>query len=197
MSLLIGLAGCTWTQDTTGLFCEGSCGSNGDAGDVGDAAPVSPRKLYVLAANGEPDLQANRIRLELRLVNETDAAVKLSELTVRYYFTIDTGTEPAFQCNFISDTVPPWSCKNVTGTLPLFAPAKPTADHVFEITFTPAAGELRPFGGDSGLMKLSVSAGDMDFDQSNDYSFRGNAVPLLADRITISRSNKIIWGKAP
>lgn len=192
---LLAASACTWTQNVDGLFCENNC-HGGDAG--ADAASAGKGKLYVLAANVLNDIKANRIRLELRVVNNTNADVALSDLALRYYFTIDTGTNPEFQCNFTPSMAPPYDCKNLVATVPVLAASTPTADHAFQITFGASAGLLRAFGGDSGVMKVSLSSGGEDFDQSNDYSFRpGNVEPALSETITITRAGKLVWGQAP
>lgn len=199
---LAALSACTLTQDLDGIFCERNCKSqqypdSGTEGGVEDEDKVEGR-LYVVAGNIDTDSPANRIRLELGLVNQTDKDVQLSQLTVRYYFTVDVGTKPAFQCNFVPLTLTPGDCDHLSVSFPQLTPNRANADHAIEIGFSDKAGVLRAFGGDTGLMKLSVSGGNRDFDQTNDYSFRaGTSDARVTGRITIHQGGRLIWGQPP
>src|SRR4029450_14076334 len=80
----------------------------------------------------------NHVRPHLRIVNGTGSAVPLSELTMRYWYTVD-GVQPQV---YVCDWTPPPGCSNVATSFVAVSPARPGADFYLQIGFTAGMGSL-------------------------------------------------------
>src|SRR5213076_205973 len=77
----------------------------------------------------------NGIKPGFRIVNQTAAAVALSEFKIRYYFTRDTNQSLTFSCDYAI-----FDCANLTGN---FVPISAVgADYYMEVGFTAGAGSV-------------------------------------------------------
>jgi hypothetical protein len=193
-----------------------------DAGSAGDGSPKAPDSasacptgaplaLYYRAAQAAA--QANAIDFLFKIQNATGAAVPLSSLAVRYYFTNELATWQtsvyyADECcgdsrsGFTSD---------VTLTVNALANPTPTADHYIEVTFDAAAGDL--LNGDAVQIEVGVFAPGhaQNLDQANDYSFVATATgtqtewdmcpPQCAQFqscvTTVYENGALVWGVPP
>jgi endo-1,4-beta-D-glucanase Y len=145
---------------------------------------------YRIPASSASD---NMIHAHLQIVNGSAAALPLSEVVLRYYFTKEGGSGLTFNCD--------WAvvgCTSLQGTLiPLPAPVN-GADTVLEIRFAAGAGTLKP-GATTGEMQIRINKNDWsNFNESNDYSYNVNQHTLVDwNKIVLIRSNALVWGVAP
>ena len=79
----------------------------------------------------------SKIKPEMKLVNTTAAAILLSNVKIRYWFTADDSVTPSIYCDFATA-----GCANLTQTIVVVNPAKTNADRYLEIGFTSAAGSI-------------------------------------------------------
>jgi cellulose 1,4-beta-cellobiosidase len=129
-----------------------------------------------------------------KLSNASSASVPFSELKIRYWFTLEAGDAPVFQCRSATSM---GGCTFVSSAFVTVSPARPGADHYLEIGFTGtntlAAGQL------SDLLDTPVSRLN-NFSETNDYSFDASkAWPNFSDhtKVTMYRNGTLVWGTEP
>lgn len=153
---------------------------------------VAEGDIKIQMFNGNTMTETNGISPRIRLFNTGDKNVKLSDVKLRYYYTIDGEKSQNFWCD--------WSTigsGNVTGTFIKLPTAKTGADYYLEIGFTQSAGELA--AGASIEVQVRFSKTDWsNYTQTGDYSFAGT-VNNYADwsKITGYITNNLKWGIEP
>jgi hypothetical protein len=166
-----------------------------DAGSCpGDAGPCGGVRLQYHAGDTNKPTDP-WIRPLINLFNDASTDVPLSELTVRYWYTIDTVAPQSFACD--SAFVGAAGCANVTGAFASVSPPRAGADSVFEIGFLPAAGTLAA-GGQTQPITLRFSKSDFSaYDETNDYSYGSWSTFTDAPLLTVYRDGALIWGIEP
>ncbi len=136
---------------------------------------------------------ANEITPYTRIANTGSAAVPLSELSVRYYFTRDTAQPLFYDCYWAQV-----GCGNITFTFVALSPAKTGADYYLQLTFSAAAGSVSA-NNNSGEIQFRIRKGDWsNFNQSDDYSYLSGATSYTdAPKMTVYRNGSLVWGTAP
>src|SRR6185295_3109756 len=81
----------------------------------------------------------NQVKPHFNLVNTGTTSVALSDVTLRYWYTIDGLQPQTFWCDFTSR-----GSSNVTGRFVQVAPARGGADYYLEVGFTAGIGSLAP-----------------------------------------------------
>lgn len=169
------------------------CYANGAA--LATAPPVAavPGPLKVQFYNGNVSPTSNMIYLHIIITNTGTTPLVLSDIKIRYYFTIN-GVKPL---NFMCYYSPQVSVSNVTGTFVTMTTPVIGADHYFEIGFTPAAGTLAP--GASVELFICVYKSDWsNFNQLDDYSFNPTAANFINwSKVTGYISGTLKWGVEP
>src|SRR5258708_7115110 len=100
----------------------------------------------------------------INLVNMGSSAVPLSELKVRYLYTIDGEKPQVYWCDYA--TV---GCSNITGTFVKLATARTGTDYYLEVGFTAGAGSIAA-GGQSGEVQNRFNKNDWsNGNEANDY----------------------------
>lgn len=135
---------------------------------------------------------SNQLYLNIRLANPGTAAVILSDVKIRYYYTID-GVKPQ---NFYCDWAQAGGA-NVTGAFATMGTAVTGADTYVEIGFTSGAGNLAA-GGDT-IVQARVAKSDWtNYNQTNDYSFNASATTFMDwPKVTAYISGTLQWGTEP
>ncbi|HYH05090.1 MAG TPA: cellulose binding domain-containing protein, partial [Bacillota bacterium] len=120
------------------------------------------------------------------LTNNGSSAVNLSQLKLRYYYTIDGERPQSFWCDYAT-----FGKENVIGSFVKLDVPVVGADYYLEVGFNEAAGVLNP--GVSTEVQVRFAKADWAFfDQSNDYSFsRGTGENV---RIAVFSGENPIWG---
>ncbi|OME33003.1 X2-like carbohydrate binding domain-containing protein, partial [Paenibacillus odorifer] len=146
---------------------------------ISDTSVAPTVALKVQMYNGTVSASGNTLNPKFKLVNTSTSAVALSDVKLRYYYTIDGEQAQSFFCD--------WSqagSANVTGTFVKLPTAKADADYYLELGFSSAAGSLA--AGASIDIQVRVAKEDWsNYTQTGDYSF--NAVD----------TNFVDWTKAP
>jgi endoglucanase len=133
----------------------------------------------------------NQIRPGLQLVNTGSAALPLSDVTVRYYFTRDGGTSTfSTWCDYAAI-----GCGNVRTRVVPLATAVSGADAYLEVSFT---GGTLPAGASSGDLQLRLNKTDWSpFNESDDYS-RGTGTSYAdAAKVPAYSGATLAWGTPP
>ncbi len=154
------------------------------------AVPNSPPRTQYRAQITQS--ATNTLQPIFNVANGPQGTVNLAELTLRYYFTRDSGAVLNFACNSAAI-----GCSRITGKFVALPAAVSGADHYLEIGFTSTAGSLAP-NGQTGEIRVSITKQDgSSFNQNNDYSFGNHSTLLDWAKAPLYRNGALIWGSAP
>jgi hypothetical protein len=141
-----------------------------------------------------------QITPNFRIINNGTSAVPLSELTVRYWYTIDIAAPTQSpNCDY---TLLPGNCPALVYSAASFvavSPARTGADYYFQFGFTAAAGSLAANGGGAtGDIQLRWNKTTFtNYDQTNDYSYNAAAAYTATTKVTVYRNGTLIYGTEP
>jgi serpin B len=135
---------------------------------------------------------SNQIGPVIELVNTGTAAITLSNVTVRYWFTADGTQALQYSCDYTQR-----GCGNITSRFVKMATVANTADNYLELGFAATAGSLSA-GQSTGGIQGRINKSDWsNFDQSNDHSYTGNMTVADCDRIAVYVDGQKVWGNEP
>lgn len=151
---------------TTTLTFNFSAGANATlAISVVNTTTSGSGSIKVQMYNSTVTATTNTINPRVKLTNTGTTAINLSNVKLRYYYTIDGLKAQSFWCD--------WSSvgnSNVTGTFVQLATPLTGADHYLEVGFTSGAGSLA--AGASIEIQIRVNKTDWtNYTQTGDYSF--------------------------
>lgn len=129
-----------------------------------------------------------------QIINTGTTAVRLSSLTLRYWYTIDGAQSQTFNCDFAQV-----GCSNISARFVPVSRPSPSADWYVELSFSPGAGSLAP-GQSSGEIQTRFHKNDWsNFDQSNDYSLDPDQQFVYEDwpKVTLYMNGVLVWGREP
>lgn len=142
--------------------------------------------------NESPDAQ---LYAHYQIINTGTAAVPMSALTLRYWFTNENPTDPlVFECDYAQV-----NCANLTSKFVTLARPTSQADTYVEIGFTAAAGSVAA-GGQSGEIQTRVHKRDFfEMTTLNDYSFISDTSFVYKDSATVTLylNGVLVWGVEP
>jgi PKD repeat protein len=148
---------------------------------------------YRVGESGGTSATNSDIKPVLNLINNGTTDIPFSELTVRYWYTIDTDQPQSYACDWAVV-----NCANITHQfVPLSSP-RDGADHYLELGFTSSAGTL-PGGGSSGDIQSRITKTDFSsYDETDDYSFDPTKTSFTDwTQVTLYRNGVLIWGTEP
>lgn len=159
---------------------------------VDTSVPVPAGDLTVQAFNGNTSASTNGISPKFKVVNTGDAAIQLSDVTLRYYYTVDGDNPQSFWCDWANI-----GSANVNGQFVKLENPVSGADYALEIGFTASAGALSP--GESAEIQTRFSKNNWsNYDQTNDYSFKASASQFENhEQVTGYVNGQLIWGIEP
>ncbi|HEX4406057.1 MAG TPA: cellulose binding domain-containing protein, partial [Polyangia bacterium] len=153
---------------------------------VDAAASCSTCKLKVQYECRQNGPSVAMIEYSIKVVNTGTTAIPLSDVSVRYWYTIDGTGGQAGSCNSTDHPC--------TVTFQSNTPAKTKADELGVISFS--GGMLAP-GADTGEVQIEIFATGM-YTQTNDYSFTNSGANFLDEtNVTGYIAGKLVWGTAP
>jgi hypothetical protein len=136
-----------------------------------------------------------------QIINKGTAAVNLSDLTIRYWYTADGA---ATQTGVIYDARNSANAAIGTDTTATFTAATPTrmnADTYFQIGFTTAAGTVNANGGTATVQSAFHSTAPdygVNYNQANDYSFDATKTAFTDwTHVTLYLKGTLVWGIEP
>jgi mannan endo-1,4-beta-mannosidase len=125
----------------------------------------------------------------------TPAAVPLQSVTMRYWFTNETPSDPlVFECDYAQV-----SCANITSKFVTLAQPRQLANMYHEIGFTAAAGSIQP-GGNTGEIQTRIHHQNYsNFETAQTYSFIGDPSFVYKDTqtVTLYVNGVLVWGTEP
>ncbi|BCJ94693.1 xyloglucanase [Anaerocolumna cellulosilytica] len=132
---------------------------------ITDTTPVEIGDIQVQFI-GTNAASTQGIGAKFRIINTGNTPISLSDVKLRYYYTVDTAASQNFYCDWTNVGM-----ANITGTFEALNPAKATADYYLEIGFTSGAGTLE--GGQSVDVHTRFAKSDWSaYTQTNDYSYK-------------------------
>lgn len=157
-----------------------------------DSSSVTTGEVNLQMFNGNTSATTNGIAPRFKLYNTGTSSLKLSDVKIRYYYTIDGEMQQNFWCDWSSA-----GTANVTGTFVKMDTATSSADYYLEIGFNEAAGELA--AGDSIEVQGRFSKTDWtNYTQTGDYSFMSSGSSYTdTDTVVVYISNELSFGIEP
>jgi endoglucanase len=135
---------------------------------------------------------SNQLYLNIKVVNTGSSAIALSNVKIRYYYTINGVQTQNFYCDYS-----PAGSSNVTGSFVTMSAPKTGADTYVEVGFTSGAGSLAA-GGNTIVQARVAKSNWTNYTQTDDYSFNSSAT-TFADwtKVTGYVSGTLQWGVEP
>ena len=193
-----GVAGTTGAAGTTGL-----AGTTGSTGTGGTGSSCKGCAVQILA-ECQTGTSKQEIKVHLAITNEKAAALDLTQLTLRYWFTVDDPSPPSLAIDYAA---PPFSSGAVTGTFMPVSPAVTGANEYLQIAFASGSLGLFETSGELDLRLNDYSTPTWDNDQTDDYSFQPCTGSKTAydspfdgqawDHVTAYANGALIYGTEP
>jgi hypothetical protein len=142
--------------------------------------------------NGGTSGTANTLNPRFKLVNTGTTAISLTDVKIRYYYTINGKVAQSFWCD--------WSTagsSNVSATFVKLDTAKTGADYYAEIGFASGAGTVA--AGQSVEIHIRINKNNWsNYTQTDDYSFNSSSASYTDwNMATGYLSGGLIWGIEP
>jgi cellulose binding protein with CBM3 domain len=163
------------------------------AGSMAFAQSVS--NLSALDRSHDNDNPDNQLYFHLQVANGGTVAAPLSAITVRYWFTNETPSDPLrFECDYAQV-----SCSNVTSKLVALTTPLPKANMYLEIGFTAAAGSIAPNGSTGEIQTRIHHVAYSNFNTTESYSFISDPsfVYKPSTTVTVYLNGVLVWGQEP
>jgi hypothetical protein len=126
------------------------------------------------------------------MFNTGSSAITLSDVTIRYYYTINGAQTQNFYCDWS-----PAGSANVKGSFVTMGTPTTGADTYVEISFTSGAGSLAA-GGNTTVQARVAKSNWSNYTQTDDYSFNSTATTFVDwSKVTGYVSGSLQWGTEP
>lgn len=161
--------------------------------NVADSSVSVPSgDLTIQAFNGNTSESTNGISPKFKVVNNGNSAIQLSDVKIRYYYTIDGEEAQSFWSDWASI-----GSANVTSKFVKLATPITGADYVLEVGFSSSAGTLHP--GQSAEIQARFSKNNWsNYNQANDYSFKASSTQFANhEQVTGYINGQLVWGIEP
>ncbi|HBU82848.1 MAG TPA: beta-mannosidase [Paenibacillus sp.] len=159
---------------------------------VDSSVSVPSGDLTIQAFNGNTSASTNGISPRFKVVNNGNSAIQLSDVKIRYYYTIDGEEAQSFWSDWGSV-----GSANVTSKFVKLATPVTGADYVLEVGFSSSAGTLHP--GQSAEIQARFSKNNWsNYNQANDYSFKASSTQFANhEQVTGYINGQLVWGIEP
>ncbi|MRN57180.1 glycosyl hydrolase [Paenibacillus monticola] len=159
---------------------------------VDSSVPVPAGVLSIQAFNGNTSASTNGISPKFKVVNTGDSTIQLSDVKLRYYYTIDGDNAQSFWSDWASI-----GSEKVTSSFVKLPTSVAGADYYLEVGFTSSAGTLNP--GQSAEIQARFSKTNWsNYNQTNDYSFKASSSQFVNnEQVTGYMDDQLVWGIEP
>jgi hypothetical protein len=158
------------------------------------AAP-SASGLKVQDRSHDNDNPDNTLYALYQIVNTGTGTVPLSSLTMRYWFTNETPTDPlVFACDYAQV-----GCVNTTSKFVVLPSPVAKANTYVEIGFNAAAGSMAPGQGTGEIQTRVHHVNWSNFITTDTYSFIADPSFVYKDTqtVTLYLNGALVWGVEP
>jgi endoglucanase len=132
------------------------------------------------------------VSVDFKLFNNGTTPIPLSEMTLRYWYTIDSAQA---QTAFIDYAAV--GNGNVPLSFMAVSPAKATADFYLQVGFAAAAGSLAA-GANTSDIQARFNKNDFSpYNEANDYSYTGSLSFMAPTTVTAYRLGVLVYGTEP
>ena len=177
--------------------CRTTCTSNTDCLSpnvcLGSVCAPAPN-LKVQYYRPDPNATDNAVKPHFKIFNTGTNSVALSQLTIRYWYTIDTPVDAETAvCDYAV-----LGCNNITLSNVTLSPVRTNADRYFQVGFAPGAGNLVG-GGNTGEIQVWFHKNGWGlYSESADYSYDATKT-TYGDwiRATLYQNGTLVWGTEP
>jgi hypothetical protein len=163
------------------------------AGSMASAQSVS--NLSLLDRSHDNDAVDAQLYFQAEVANGGVVAAPLSSISVRYWFTNETPTDPLkFECDFAQS-----GCSNITSRFVTLTAPLAKANMYLELGFTAAAGSVAP-GQNSGEIQTRIHHVNFsNFQTTESYSFISDPsfVYKPSSTVTVYFNGVLVWGQEP
>lgn len=144
-------------------------------------------KVEISISNGT---EANAVKPVIRVTNTSSAALDLTTLKLKYYYTADGEEAQIFNCYYAGTTNGTYKglTQNVVGEIKKLNPAVNNADNYILVSFN---GQTLDAGQTMEIQPSVNKENWQNYNQSNDYSYNSS------NKVTAYADNKLIWGTEP
>jgi hypothetical protein len=161
------------------------------------AAPAAPASsgLRVQDRSHDNDNPDNTLYALYQILNSGTAAVPLSSVTMRYWFTNENSADPlVFACDYAQV-----NCANITSKFVTLSPARTKANSYVELGFTAAAGSVAPGQGTGEIQTRVHHVNWSNFNTTETYSFISDPSFVYKDTqtVTVYVNGALVWGTEP
>jgi hypothetical protein len=177
--------------------CRTTCTSNTDCLSpnvcLGSVCAPAPN-LKVQYYRPDPNATDNAVKPHFKIFNTGTNSVALSQLTIRYWYTIDTPVDAETAvCDYAV-----LGCNNVTLSNVTLSPTRTNADRYFQVAFAPGAGNLVGGGNTGEIQVWFHKNGWGTYSESADYSYDATKT-TYGDwiRATLYQNGTLVWGTEP
>ena len=134
-----------------------------------------------------------QLKPRFEIMNHTAITIPLSDLKLRYWYTLDGDKPQSFWCDYALV-----GSSNVMGTFVKVNPVHSGADDYLEVGFTAGAGNLLP-GQQSGEIVIRANKDDWtNYNELDDYSYDASNVAYSSgSHVTLYQQGNLIWGSEP
>jgi len=162
----------------------------------GSVAQAATSGLKVQDRSHDNDNPDNQLYAHFQIFNSSTSAVPLSSLTMRYWFTNETPSDPlVFNCDYALVT-----CANITAKFVTITPIPGKANTYLQLGFTAAAGSLANGGASSGEIQIRIHHVNWsNFITTESYSFISDESFVYKDTqtVTLYQNGTLVWGIEP
>ncbi|MCX7923792.1 MAG: 1,4-beta-glucanase, partial [Clostridia bacterium] len=157
-----------------------------------NTASSTSESLKVQFYNYNTSAVSNTVYPQFKLINTGSTSINLTNIKMRYYYTIDGDKAQTFWCD--------WSTigkSNITGTFVKMPLPRTGSDYYLEIGFTGTAGYLP--AGANVIIQTRFSKSDWsNYTQTGDYSFNSTASSYVDwNKVTGYSAGILKWGTEP
>ena len=156
----------------------------------GGSVPLGSLELEYRTGDNTPT--GSDIKPEFNLKNTGTAAVPLSEVTIRYYYSMESGTPPqVFVCDYATI-----GAANISATFGTISSTE--ASDYLEVGFQVAAGSLAAGDQTGEILGRFNWSDNATVDETNDYSYDATKTAFTSwNKVTAYHNGTLIWGIEP
>jgi hypothetical protein len=181
---------------TAGGACKSRKGPSARAPDATTTTIVSAvttPTLQALYKNGDAAApNDNQLKPFFKIKNAGSASVPLSALTIRYWYTIESGSAEQIWVDYAQ-----LGNANVSGRVVRLPAPRTGADRYLEVSFLQAAGLLGA-GITTGEIQMRLNKTDWTiYNEANDYSYQNVTSFVTAPKVTLYWNGMLVWGSEP